>query len=112
MSSYRPLPAGRRGGPPVPTGPLRALQPIETVGHGEPFTIVPVIEALGDVVTPADRMAAKVRWAERAQYAILTRTVPASFSPYNAIIRINERGTEDTRRDYLAHLVYEAETEL
>jgi hypothetical protein len=90
-------------------GPLRALQLIETVTGGAPFTIVPIVQVLGAVLTPDERMAAKVRWAERAQYTILSRGIPASFAPYNAIIRISERGTEDRQRDYLAHLVYEQE---
>jgi len=51
-----------------------------------------------------DLMAAKVRWAERAEYIVLTRTVPAEFAPYNAIIRVSEAGTEDRDRDYLAEL--------
>jgi hypothetical protein len=93
-------------------GPLRALQPIETVGDGEPFTIVPIPQRLGGAVSPGDSMAAKVRWAERAEYTVLTRDVPASFAPYNAVIRISESGTEDRQRDYLAHLVFEEEAEL
>lgn len=57
-------------------------------------------------------MRAKVQWAERAQYTILTRDVPASFAPYNAVIRISERGTEDRQRDYLAQLELEHQAEL
>ncbi|HLJ66355.1 MAG TPA: hypothetical protein VKX16_03225 [Chloroflexota bacterium] len=90
-------------------GPLRALELIETVGDVEPFTIVPIRQAFGAVTAPADRMTAKVRWAERAEYTILTRDVPARFAPYNAVIRISARGTEDMQRDYLAHLVFEQE---
>jgi hypothetical protein len=52
-------------------------------------------------------MAEKIRWAERVRYTILTDDVPASFGPYNAVIRVSERGTEDQQRDYLAHLVFE-----
>lgn len=99
----------RRGAPPLPMGPLRALQLIHTLGDSEPLAIVPVIQPLGTAVPPEDRMAAKVRWAERARYTVLTRNVPASFAPYNAVIRISERGTEDRQRDYLAHLVPETE---
>jgi hypothetical protein len=90
-------------------GPLRALQLIETVGDSRPFAIVPVMQALGSAMTPNDRMAAKVRWAEQATYAILTRDVPAAFAPYNTVIRVSERGTEDSQRDYLAHMVFDAE---
>jgi hypothetical protein len=91
---------------------LRALQLIETVGGSQPFRIVPIVQEQGTAMTPADRMAAKVRWAERAEYTVLTPDIPASFAPYNAVIRISERGTEDTQRDYLALLVFEPEVEL
>lgn len=94
---------------PVPLGPLRALQLIETVGDSEPFAIIPVAHLLGTLVTPGDRMAAMVRWAERIGYSVLSREVPASFGPYNAVIRVSERGTEDRQRDYLAHLVVDEE---
>lgn len=108
MTYSRPTSGRKREAPASPMGALRALQLIETVGT-EPFTIIPVVHALGSAVAPADRMAAKVRWAERAQYTVLTLDVPASFAPYNALIRILERGTEDRQRDYLAHLVLEPE---
>lgn len=85
--------------------PLRALQLIESVGDVQPFHIVPIMMASGSAVTPADLMATKIRWAERASYTVLTNDVPDSFAPYNAVIRVSERGTEDSRRDYLAHLV-------
>ena len=88
-----------------PESPLRALQLIEAVGDAEPFRIVPITMAAGTAVTPAELMATKVRWAERASYTVLTNDVPASFAPYNAVIRVSERGTEDSQRDYLAHLV-------
>ncbi len=91
-------------------GPLRALQLIQTVGDSEPLAIVPIVQTLGTAVAPEDRMAAKVRWAERAQYTVLTWDVPTSFAPYNAVIRVSERGTEDRQRDYLAHLVFDQET--
>ena|ERR687885_509769 len=109
MPSYRPTFASKSRVSPVPIGPLRALQLIEPVGDAEPFDIVPIVQTLGSAVSPADRMAAKVRWAERVEYRILTQNVPASFAPYNAIIQVSERGTEDAQRDYLAHLVFESE---
>ncbi len=89
-------------------GPLRALQLIESVGDEGPFHIVPVMLPSGSAMSPSDRMAAKVRWAEHATYAILSRDVPASFAPYNTLIRVSERGTEDSLRDYLAHMVFDA----
>jgi hypothetical protein len=107
MTSYRPSLISKGSRLPVPMGPLRALQQIETVDTDEPFAIVPMDQALGSQVPPDDRMAAKVRWAEQAQYTILTREVPPTFAPYNAVIRVSERGTEDRHRDYLAHLVFE-----
>lgn len=109
MTSYRPSFGSTRRTSPVETGPLRALQLIETVSSMEPFTIVPIIQVQGSVLTPEERMAAKVRWAERACYTILTHDVPRSFAPYNAVIRVSERGTEDRQRDYLAHLVFAGE---
>jgi hypothetical protein len=90
---------------------LRALQLIETVGDARPVRIAPVVHAQGSVMNANDRMAAKVRWAEQANYAILTRDVPDSFAPYNAVIRVSESGTEDKQRDYLAQLVYELEVQ-
>lgn len=89
-------------------GPLRALQLIESVEDAAPFTIVPIMQALGSAITPSDRMAAKVRWAENATYSIITRDVPAAFAPFNTVIRVSERGTEDSRRDYLAHMVFDS----
>ena len=112
MTSYRPSSTAKRGVTPISLGPLRALQPIETVADAGPFTIVPIVQTLGSVGTADDRMAAKVRWAEQARYTILTRDVPASFAPYNAVIRISEGGTEDRQRDYLAYLVFESEASL
>jgi len=109
MTSYRSSIAPKNGASPIPMGPLRGLQLIETIGDAEPFKIVPIIQDLGSAVTPADRVAAKVRWAVRAQYTILTQDVPPSFAPYNAVIRVSRSGTEDKHRDYLAHLVFEDE---
>lgn len=110
MTSYRTLPsASKRDATPTPTGPLRSLQLIETVSTAEPFHIVPVVVSMGTVSVAADSMAAKVRWAERAEYTVLTLDVPPAFAPYNAVIRVSDRGTEDMQRDYLAHLVFEGE---
>lgn len=89
--------------------PLRARHRIETLGDGEPLTIVPIIQAPGSVSAPGDGMAARVCWAERAQSTRLTRNVLRAFAPYNAIIRISERGTEDRQRDSLAHVVSKRE---
>lgn len=86
-------------------GPLRAVQLIESVGDVAPFRIVPIMLGQGSAMSANDRMAAKVRWVEQATYTILTRDVPAAFAPYNSVIRVSERGTEDVQRDYLAHLV-------
>lgn len=83
---------------------MQALQLIEPVGDSEPYRIVPIMLASGTAVSPAELMATKVRWAERASYTILTEDIPASFAPYNAVIRVSAKGTEDNRRDYLAHL--------
>lgn len=95
----------RLSAPPVtvPEGPLRALILIETVEEQEPFAIRPVSEPTGSASTPAEAMAARVKWANRARYTILTRDVPPQFAPYNAIIRV--LGTEDRRVDYLATLM-------
>jgi len=81
---------------------LRSLQLIETVGDSEPFDIVPVSLRQGTAQAATEVMALKVKWAEKATYRVLTRSVPAQFAPYNAIIRISDIGTEDFRRDYLA----------
>jgi hypothetical protein len=106
LSGSNPVRVGR-GAPPISLGPLRAVQLIHTVGDGESFAIVPVIQAHGTVIPGEERMAAKVRWAERVGYTVITRDIPASFDPYNAVIRISAGGTEDRQRDYLAHLVFE-----
>lgn len=100
----------KKGVSPPQAGPLRALRLIESVGDVTPFSIVPVDMAEGAAMAPADRMAAKVRWAERATYAVLTQDVPADFAPYNSVIRVSERGTEDMRRDYLAQLVFDEDS--
>jgi hypothetical protein len=52
--------------------------------------------------TADEMMSAKVAWANRAGYRILTRDIPSSLAPYNALIRVNEKGTEDRELDYLA----------
>ena len=89
-------------------GPLRALQLIESVDDSEPFQILPIMLAYGSAVSASELMLSKVRWAERAEYTVLTRSVPPKFAPYNAIIRVSEKGTEDAKRDYLAQLVEES----
>lgn len=86
-----------------PDDPLRALLLIETVSAPEPYTIAVVPQCSGTAITAEEAMAARVKWATRARYAVLTRDVPAEFAPYNAIIRV--LGTEDRRTDYLATLV-------
>lgn len=97
---------GRRGVPAVrPEGPLRAIQLIETVSEGEPSVIVPITQCSGSAVSAKEAMAARVKWANRARYVVLTRDVPERFAPYNAIIRVLD--TEDFRADYLATLVDE-----
>lgn len=82
---------------------LRALQLIQTVGEREPFAIVPVSYAQGSAMPVTELMAAKVKWAQRAGYTVLPVSVPHRFAPYNAVIRVSERGTEDHMLDYLAH---------
>lgn len=109
MTPVGPASRPTRTAAPARTGPLRALQLIEPVGTKEPFTIVPVVQTYGTAVSRDDRMAEKVRWAERAEYIVLTRDIPASFAPFNAVIRVSEYGTEDRERDYLAQLVFEPE---
>lgn len=88
----------------VATGGLQALLPIETVGDHEPFKIVPISQCQGTVMSQDDAMTAKVKWATKAGYQVLTRNVPATFAPYNAVIRVSELGTEDKNRDYLAEI--------
>ena len=95
----------KRGTP----SPLRALQPIETFDIERSDAIVPIVEVCGTAVPAEERMAARVHWAERAGYAVVETVVPVSFRPYNAVIRVSEKGTEDRQRDYLAHLVFETE---
>lgn len=84
---------------------LRRLCTIASVGDEEPYTIVLLRSVDGHVVTADESMAAKVKWAQKAGYRILTRNVPEHFAPYNAVIRISETGTEDRLRDYLAEVV-------
>ncbi len=96
-----------RGRPVVKAAPngLQAMLQIESVGESEPFRIVPISQCQGTVMSVDDAMAGKVKWATKAGYRVLTRNVPASFAPYNAIIRISRLGTEDNNRDYLAVIV-------
>ncbi|MGH2447750.1 MAG: hypothetical protein ACRDFS_04000 [Chloroflexota bacterium] len=84
-----------------PAGALCAIQLIETVGEREPFDIVPAASRFsGNASSASDVMAAKVKWATKAGYVLLTTNVPKHCSPYTAIIRVI--GTEDYMRDYLA----------
>jgi hypothetical protein len=85
--------------------PLQALQAIESVGDRQPFRIVVIAVREGTVMTAEELMTAKVRWACKAGYRVVTRTIPSLFAPYNAIIRVSEAGTEDSNRDYLAKIV-------
>jgi hypothetical protein len=93
--------------PVVGQGSLRKLLLIESVGESEPFEIVPVRQCHGSAMTADESVAVKVRWAEKAGYRVLTRNVPDIFAPYNAVIHVSERGTEDRRLDYLAELTGE-----
>ena len=86
---------------------IRALQLIESVGNTAPFLIRPISLRQGTAMPAEDVMAAKVKWARRAGYRVLTRNVPADFAPYNAVIQISEKGTEDRNRDYLAVIIDE-----
>ena len=88
-----------------PEGPLRALQLIETVSEADQSPIGPIMQRSGSAVSPKDAMDARVKWANRVRYVVLTRDVPEQFAPYNAIIRVLD--TEDYRADYLATLVDE-----
>jgi hypothetical protein len=87
-----------------PSQKLKSLQPIKTVLTLSPLTIVPAPLSRGLASTDDELMVRKVDWAIRAGFEVLTRDVPASFAPFNAVIRINDRGTEDADRDYLAVL--------
>lgn len=84
-------------------GSLRALQLIETVHETEPLSVVLILQCSGSAVSPEEAMEARVRWANKAGYVVLTRNVPQQFAPYNAVIRV--LGTEDRRADYLATLL-------
>lgn len=87
---------------PQPDDPLQALLLIETVHDSEPLTISVVPQCTGGAVSAEDAMVARVKWACRARYIVLTRDIPEGFAPYNAVIRV--LGTEDRRADYLATL--------
>lgn len=84
------------------SGVLVALQAVESISKEKPLRIVLLSHQQGTAMSAEDFMAAKVRWAERAGYAVLSWQVPETFAPYNAIIRVSESGTEDRDRDYLA----------
>lgn len=85
-------------------GTLVALRQIQSLGERPPFRIVPVYHNQGSAMPAEDLMAARVRWADKAGYSVLTQDVPREFLPYNAVIRVDERGTEDRNRDYLARI--------
>jgi hypothetical protein len=85
-------------------GTLLALRQIQSLGDSTPFRIVPVSLHQGSAMPVEELMAAKVRWAAKAGYSVLTQDVPLEFYPYNAVIRVDERGTEDRDLDYLARI--------
>ena len=86
----------------VGTRSLVALQQIHTVGDVPPFRIVPIVVHHGSTVSPHEIMEAKVKWADRVRWRVISLDVPPEFAPYNAIIRV--LGTEDYHADYLATL--------
>ena len=90
-------------------GLLRALQLIETVPEGGPWTITVVVQRSGSALSPEEAMGARVEWANRVRYQVVTRDVPKQFAPYNAVIRV--LGTEDYRADYLAILFDEGQAD-
>lgn len=84
---------------------LRGLMLIHSVGTREPFNIRPLAQCRGGALGDEEMMVAKIQWATRAGYQVVTRNVPREHAPYNAIIRISSRGTEDQNRDYLAQMI-------
>jgi hypothetical protein len=88
----------------IVAGTLQAIHLIESVGNGEPYNIVLVSHRCGTVMPAEEVMAAKVKWALKAGYTILTKNVPGKFAPFNSVIRVSEAGTEDQNRDYLARI--------
>jgi hypothetical protein len=86
-------------------GTLVALRQIRSLGSVAPFSIIPVQQRHSTVMPAEDVMAAKVRWAAKAGYRVLSQNVPHEFLPFNAVIRVDERGTEDHDLDYLARFV-------
>jgi hypothetical protein len=105
MSAKPPAGARGRWGAQDPQADdlLQAVLLIETVQAMAPLTISVVPQCSGGAVSAEDAMAARVKWARRVGYIVLTRDVPVEFAPYNAIIRV--LGTEDRRADYLARLL-------
>lgn len=85
-------------------GGLRAIELIETIDESEALDIVFVFQSAGSCVGPDEAMEARVKWANKARYRVLTRNIPGKFAPYNAVIRILD--TEDFRSDYLAVLAH------
>lgn len=87
------------------SGSLIAVLPIQSVGDDAPFRIVPLLRREGTTMSAAELMEARVKWVSRVTYRVVTRSVPPEFLPYNAVIRLDERGTEDRDLDYLARIV-------
>jgi hypothetical protein len=84
---------------------LTSLKQINTVSTLSPLRIEFTAHARGVASTDDELMARKVLWAHKAGFDVLTTDVPASFAPFNAVIRISHLGTEDFNRDYLAVLL-------
>jgi len=84
---------------------LKALTLIKSVGDTEPFAIVLLVASQGTAMTASELMAARVKWASKAGYRVLSNNVPDTLAPYNAVIRLSETGTEDHNLDYLAHII-------
>ena len=90
---------------------LVALSRIETLSDRRPLRIVPLAYAQGTAIPAEELMAARVKWVTKVGYRILTESVPAEFWPYNTVIRLDERNTEDHNLDYLAQFTGHAPDE-
>ena len=88
----------------LPDTGLVALVPIETVDELEEGGIIARVICRGPLSEDEEFMSRRVQWANRATFTVLSREVPGSFAPYNAVIRISAAGTEDIQLDYLAVL--------
>jgi hypothetical protein len=86
-------------------GTLLAVRQIQSVGDSLPLRIVPLSHREGTAMTAAELMEVRVKWAAKAGYSVLSWDVPSEFFPYNAVIRVDERNTEDQNLDYLARIV-------